>query len=102
MRSLVEQIKEDYAYFTRLWEKLEKGETDSSLIEDLSRVLSWKKESLNTFKEMKKRGIEGVSWAEVDNISKDIKDKEMNLLYLLYSISTEAEKAHNSPYLSAP
>jgi len=79
MRSLLEQIKNDYATCNRLWHKLEKGTADSSQIEDFLRVLSWLKEGLNIFNDLSKKGIEFVSWGDIEHINNDIKHKEMLL-----------------------
>jgi len=79
MRSLARQIKEDYAEWNRLCEKLEKGPMELSEEEELLRVMCWLREGLNVFKELKKSGIEGVSWGEMEEIEKDVRIKENNL-----------------------
>jgi len=79
MRSLLEQLKNDYADCNRLWHKLEKGTADSSQVEDLLRVLSWLKEGLNVFNDLGKQGIEVVSWGDLKYIVNGVKHKEMLL-----------------------
>jgi hypothetical protein len=96
MRGLVDQIKEDYTCFKTLFERLERGEGDIPLIEELVRVLSWLKQGLNTFKEMRKDQIEGVLWGDINRIDRDMKEKEMHLKLFLYSVSMESESAHSS------
>ena len=96
MRGLVDQIKEDYTCFKTLFKRLERGEGDVSLIEELVRVLSWLKQSLNTFKEMRKDQIEGVLWGDINRIDQDMKEKEMHLKLFLYSVSMESESAHSN------
>ena len=96
MRDLVDQIKEDYRCFKTLFKRLERGECDISLIEELVRVLSWLKQGLNTFKEMKNDQIEGVLSGDINRIDQDIQEKEMHLKLFLYSISMESESTHSS------
>ena len=79
MRSLLEQLKNDYSDCNRLWYALEKGTADSSQIEDFLRVLSWLKEGLNVFNDLGKKGIEVVSWGDIEHIVNDVKHKEMLL-----------------------
>ncbi len=96
MRCLVDQIKEDHARFSTLCKRLERGESDVSLIEELAKVLSWLKQGLNTFREMRKDQIEGVLWGDINRIDQDVKEKEMHLKLFLYSVSMESESAHSS------
>ena len=77
-----------------LWKGFKKGVVDKSEIEEIVRVLSWLKEGLNVFEELRTRGIEGVSWGEIKHIDEDVKDKEMNLKIFLLSISKEMEYCH--------
>jgi hypothetical protein len=91
MRSLVYQIKRDHAQLNGLFERFEAGENDLFLIEEIQKVLSWLGLELNTFKEMNKTGIEGLSWGEINIIDRDIKEKERNLKLFLYSLSMELE-----------
>ena len=96
MMGLVDQIKADYTCFKTLFKRLERGESDVSLIEELVMVLSWLKQDLNAFKEMRKDQIEGVLWGDINRIDQDIKEKEMHLKLFLYSVSMESESAHSS------
>ena len=94
MKSLVVQLREDHAYCSQLWERIKKGQIDKSEIEEFVRVLSWLKEGLNVFKDFGKRGIEGVSWGQIEDIEKDVEDKEMQLKLFLLSVSKEMEECH--------
>ena len=96
MRDLVDQIKEDYRCFKTLFKRLERGESDIFLIEELVRVVSWLKQDLNTIKEMRKDQIEGVIWGDINRIDREMKEKEMHLKLFLYSASMESESAHSS------
>ena len=46
------------------------------------RLVCWLRHSLSLFKELKQRGIEGVCWGEIDEIEKDIQNKEKKLRLL--------------------
>ena len=96
MRSLVEQIKEDHARFSQMWLEFERGKADPVLMEELERVLSWLKQSLRAFRQMRKYGIEGVSCGEINGIEQDIRKKEMHLKLVLYSILMETEYIYSS------
>ena len=91
MRSLLKQMKEDYTHFRRLWERIEKGSTDRLEIEELIKVLSWIKQGLHSFEELRKKGIEGVFDGEIRKINNDINNKEMSIRLLIYSISIETK-----------
>ena len=77
MRSLSAQIEEDYNECNRLWKRFKNGPMELIEEENLLRVISWLREEINLFKELKQRGIEGVSWAEIEEIEREIKSKEM-------------------------
>lgn len=85
MKSLLRQVTEDHDECNHLWKRLKRGATDIYEVEEFLRVFSWLKEGLNTLKELRIRGIEGISWGEIKNIEKDIEDKETQLRLLLVS-----------------
>ena len=91
MKSLIRQIKEDYSECNRLWKIFDKGSINHLEIEELSRVISWVKEDLDTFKAFRNEGLEGVTWGEIKNIEKDVEDKEMRLKLFSLSVSVETE-----------
>ena len=76
MRSLAEQIKEDHKGLKRIWDRLVKGPIGRDDEEEFMRLISWLREGLNVYKEFKQRGIEGILWGEIEEIDKDIQDKE--------------------------
>ena len=79
MEALIVQLKKDYAELNQLWKKLERGAVASSEMEELVRVFSWLREELSVFEAMRRRGIEGVTWGELEDIERDVKEKEMYL-----------------------
>ena len=87
IKGLIDQVKEDHYYLNSLLKRIEEGETDVCLIEELRRVSSWLKQGLNTFEEVKKAGIEGVLCGEIEKIDHDMKSKETRLNHFLLSIS---------------
>ena len=94
MKSLMIQIREDHRELNRLWERFEKEPGDISEIDELVRVLSWLKEGLDVFEEVKKKDIEGLSWGELQSIKMDGRDKEIELKKILFSVSKETEYSH--------
>ena len=79
MDGLIVQIKKDYAELNQLWKKLERVAVSSSEMEEFVRVFSWLREELSVFEELRRRGIEGVTWGELEEIERDVKEKEMYL-----------------------
>ena len=79
MRSLVGQIKEDHLELNRLWKRLEYGSSDNYDEEELLRLTRRLRDELNLFKELRQRGIEGVCWGEIEEIERDIQNKERTL-----------------------
>jgi len=94
MKGLLKQIKEDHDECSRLWKRLENGAGNVFEIEELVKGQAWLKEELNTFKEMRDRAIEGISWGEIEHIEKEVKEKETKIKLLLYSISMEMKNIH--------
>ena len=80
MNVLIDQIRQDHAHLTVLWSRLETGTSDKADMEDIMRLLSWLKQGLSAFKELRKRGIEGVMYPDTEHIHKDVKDKEAALI----------------------
>lgn len=83
---MIDQVKEDHYHLNTLLKRIEEGETDVCLIEELQKVSSWLKQGLNTLEEIKKGGIEGVLCAEIEKIDHDIKSKEIRLNNLFFSL----------------
>ncbi len=86
IKGLIDQVKEDHYHLNTLLKRIEEGETDVCLIEELQKVSSWLKQGLNTLEEIKKGGIEGVLCAEIEKIDHDIKSKEIRLNNLFFSL----------------
>lgn len=89
MENLMIQVREDYERLNLLWNKIRKGKADKSEIEEILRILSYLKKDLKVFHELKKRGIEGILWGEMEKVEKDVVDKEKNLKRILLSVFEE-------------
>ena len=79
MEGLIVQLREDYAELNQLWKRLERRAVASSEMEELVRVFSWLRKGLSVFEELRRRGIEGVTWGELEDIERDVEEKEMDL-----------------------
>ena len=79
MEGLIVQIRKDYAVLNQLWKKLERGAFASSEMGELLRVSSWFRKGLRVFHELRSKGIEGVTWGELEDIKRDVKEKEIYL-----------------------
>ena len=75
MRSLAEQVKNDFADLTILLERLESGKLDISEIEQIFKKISWIKQGLNIIKKLRMVDIEGVLWGEIEQIESDVVSK---------------------------
>jgi len=94
MKCLIVQVREDHAELNRLWIKFRKGPGSISEIDELVRVLSWLKVGLDVFEGFKKEDIEGLFWGEIEDINRDVRDKEMELKTILFSVSKETVGSH--------
>ena len=94
MSNLLMQVKADYARLKELWEKLKKGRVDKEGIEEVHCVLSYLKKDLRVFEEMKRRGIEGVLWGEIESIENDVFSKETDFKMILMSGFGEPVDTH--------
>ena len=81
-RDLLDQIKEDHNELNKIWDQFVKGTTSRDDKEECLRLISWLKEEFNAYKELRGKGIEGVLWGELEEIEKDVKDKEINFKIL--------------------
>lgn len=79
MRSILEQIREDHRELQRLCNNLKNGPMDKYHEEESLRLITWLKDGLNLFKGLMQRGIEGVCWGEIEDIERDIQNKERTL-----------------------
>jgi len=79
MRSLLTRLREGHAHCNELWYGLEKGPVDAKAEEELQRAICQLREDLNMLKELRQRGIEGVSCGEMKHIEKDLRTMDMNL-----------------------
>ena len=71
---------------------MRKGKADLFEIEELVKALGRLKQDLDAIKELRKIGLEGVLWGEIESIEKNIIDKENDLRQILFSIHKETEK----------
>ena len=94
MRDLVDQIKEDHKGLKRIWDRLVKGPTSLADEEDCLRLICWLREELNVYRELRGKGIEGVLWGEMEEIEKDIKDKDRRFGLMPNSIYEKTEYTH--------
>ena len=92
MKSLMWQIKEDHAEADQLWKRLRKGKAELLEIEELVKALGRLKQGLDAFKGLRRAGLEGVLWGEIENIEKNVIDKEDDLRQILFSIHKETER----------
>lgn len=84
VKSLGEQIKVDYEEVKRLWKKWETGSLDKFDEEELGRVLAWLRQEIGLYRELGNRGIEGVVLGEIEEIEKDVKDKEKTMMKIIH------------------
>ena len=91
MEGLIVQIRKDYAELNQLWKKLERRAIAPSEMEELVRVFSWLRKGLRVFEELRSRGIEGVTWGELEDIERDVKEKEMDVKLNPFSDFVERE-----------
>jgi hypothetical protein len=74
--------------------RLKKGTSDMTEIEELVIVLDRLKQGLNAFRGLGKGELEGVLWGEIEEIEKDLMDKENDLRQILFFVSKESEECH--------
>ena len=84
VKSLSEQIKMDYEEVNRLWKKWKKGSLDRFDEEELGRVLAWLRQEIGLYRELGNRGIEGILMCEIEEIEKDVKDKERAMMKIIH------------------
>jgi hypothetical protein len=79
MEALIVQIRTDYKGLNQLWKRLERGDIGPSEMEEAVRLFSWLRKELSVFEELRSMGIGGVTWGELEEIERDVKEKEMDL-----------------------
>ena len=80
VKGLGEQIRTDHEEMKRLWKKRVNGSLDKSDEEEIGRVLSWLKQEIGLYRELGNGGIEGISLGEIEEIEKDVQDKERAMM----------------------
>lgn len=91
---LICQIRKDYEELNQLWEGFKKGAIDAPAIDEVARLISYIRGALAALDELKREGLEGVSCSGLNEIVRDISDKEMNLKLFLFSVFKETEFCH--------
>ena len=79
MKSLVEQIKNDYSDLNSLLKGFKNGTNGISEIDEVMQKISWIKEGLKVFNKLKLMNIEGVLWNKIEQIENDVNQIEMYL-----------------------
>lgn len=80
VKSLGEQIRADHEEMSRLWKKRVNRSLDKSDEEEIGRLLSWLRQEIGLYRELGNRGIEGISLGEIEEIEKDVQDKEKAMM----------------------
>jgi hypothetical protein len=94
IKSLIAQIKKDYAELNQLWRKVDTDKIDEIEIDVLLKKISWVKQGLKMFREYKNKDVEGVLWVDAEHIVKDLQVKENQILKIIGSVSNETEYSH--------
>lgn len=72
MRSVVEQLKNDYAELNSLLKDLKNSTCDISEADNVIQRISWIKKELKVFKKLEMINIEGVLWGQIEQIENDV------------------------------
>ena len=68
----------------RLWERCKKGPIDVPDIDEAVGLICSIREELRALEDLRKEDIEGVLWTGLDDIRRDLSDKEMGLWIFLF------------------
>jgi hypothetical protein len=93
-RSLLAQIKKDYAELNQLWERFNSDKIGKIEIDELLKKISWVKEGLKEFIKYRNKDVEGVLWVDAGQIVKDLEVKENQIINIIGSVSSETEYSH--------
>lgn len=91
---LICQIRKDYKELTRLWQGFRRGTIDAPGIDEAVRLISYIREGLGALSELRRGDPEGVLWTGLDDMARDISDKEMGLRIFLFSVAKEMKDCH--------
>ena len=94
MSNLLMQIKADYKELLELCEGLKRGGVDREKIEEILGIISYLKKDLKVFEEMKRRGIEGIQWGQIEDIENDVFSKERSISIMLMTGFGEPVNTH--------
>jgi len=68
----------------RVWERFEEGTIDVPGIDEAVGLISSIREELRALEDLRREDIEGVLWTGLDDIRRDLSDKEMGLWVFLF------------------
>ena len=77
--SIIEQVKKDFSDLNRLMEKLKTGIITSSEIDEIWQKISWIKQGLKSFNNMKHGHIEAVLSVDVPDVEKHMIEIENSI-----------------------
>ena len=72
LRGLITQIQRDYAALNHLFDQIDHGGPDASVLEEIEKRVSWIRLGLRHLNSIGKHNIEGIFWVGLDRIEKDI------------------------------
>jgi hypothetical protein len=84
--SLKNQIKADYNELVRVWKEFQNGQTSIESGERILEKIGWIKTAINEFRDINEGDIEGVSWAEMDTIDRNVQSMESRVMRIIMSI----------------
>jgi hypothetical protein len=89
LKSLITQIKKDYAELNQLWQKVDSDKIDEIQTDELIKKISWIKQGLKMYREYRNNGVEGIVWVDIEQIVNDLQIKENQIIG---SVSKKKEK----------
>jgi len=92
MKTLIQQIEEDYRECKQLWKLLESGTIKHDELEELLRVMAWLREDMDTLRGLQAESIEGVFGGDMGHIEREVRDREEYLRYIIYAGRLERER----------
>jgi hypothetical protein len=81
--SLKNQIKADYNELTRAWKEFQSGQMSIESGERILEKIGWIKTAITEFRDINGNDIEGVSWAELEMINKNVQSMESRVMRII-------------------
>jgi len=86
LNGLIDQIKADHDELIRLWAEIKNRNATGEDTQQIFEKMAWIKKGLSCVKDCNQGTIEGVYWTGLENIERDLKVMEYQIIRMIWPV----------------